>query len=415
MIKSLQKRFVLTAMTAITLLIVILLTAINVSNIVISKTDSEKTLSVLAQNSLFINTGSGLPIDKPGFQNNLNDGFFDGNEIRFMNLPHFTVKADLNNNIIFTDISRIASVDVETAENLAKQVIEQGQPSGKIEKYRYLILEHPAFSEISITFLDTTNEIYSYIRVLLLSGFLGFICWGFMLFVVIALSKRAITPIAENIEKQKEFITNAGHEIKTPLAIIRSNAEAMELIEGENKWIKNIKEQTVRLDGLVKGMLFLAKSDENAIKISRTEFSLSELAENSIAAFNESFIGKNISLKKDIEKDLLVLADKDQIIQLFSIFLDNALKYTNENGFVTVNLKKYQSKTILTFLNSCENLPNIKPEQLFERFYRGDKSRNQKGGYGIGLSMAKTIADVNNLKISAEFKNEKTILFTIVF
>ncbi len=419
MIKSLQKKFVLTAMLAITLLIFLLLAAINISNIVISKQESEKTLSILAQNSLFIVTGSGAPSEKYDLpqKNFFDEAFFHSeDEKRFMNYPHFTVKIDLVGNMIFTDVSRIASVDSETAEALAKEAFSSNEMSGKIEKYRFIILEHPAFSEKSITFLDTTNEIYSYVRVLLLSFLIGIICWCFMLLVVVLLSKRAIKPIAENIEKQKEFITNAGHEIKTPLAIIRSNAEAMELIEGENKWLNNIKEQTVRLDGLVKGMLFLAKSDENAVMITPIEFSLSEVVSLSAEAFNESFKQRKIDFKTDIAENINVFADKDQIIQLVSIFSDNALKYTNENGEAFFSLNKLNGKTVLKFENSCEALPNIKPEQLFERFYRADKARTQKnGGYGIGLSMAKTIAEMNKIKLNAEFENKNKIIFTLTF
>ena len=123
-----------------------------------------------------------------------------------------------------------------------------------------------------VVFLDTSGDIYSYIRVLFLSAAIGIACWLFMLLFVILLSKQAIRPIAENIEKQKQFVTNAGHEIKTPIAIIQSNTEAMELYNGENKWSKNIKEQTVRLNELMKNLLTLARMDESSTNLMQSDF-----------------------------------------------------------------------------------------------------------------------------------------------
>ena len=163
----------------------------------------------------------------------------------------------------------------------------------------------------------------------MLSGALGLICWGFMLILVIILSKKAICPIAENIEKQKQFVTNAGHEIKTPLAIISANTEAMELYNGENKWTKNIKKQVDRLNGLMKNLLLLAKMEES--KIVYQKFSLSEMASEISESFFEPISLKNIAFETKIQPDIILNANSEHIRQLFSILLDNAVKYTDEN------------------------------------------------------------------------------------
>ena len=248
----------------------------------------------------------------------------------------------------------------------------------------------------------------------MLSGALGLICWGFMLILVIILSKKAICPIAENIEKQKQFVTNAGHEIKTPLAIISANTEAMELYNGENKWTKNIKKQVDRLNGLMKNLLLLAKMEES--KIVYQKFSLSEMAREISESFFEPISLKNIAFETKIQPDIILNANSEHIRQLFSILLDNAVKYTDENGLISLSVLKNDKNIIIKLENTCENLPNINPEKLFDRFYRADEARTQKtGGYGIGLSVAKAIVNAQNGKIIANYIDNNKICFEITF
>ena len=268
----------------------------------------------------------------------------------------------------------------------------------------------------AIVFLDTSNDIVSYIRVLLLSAAIGIVCWGLMLVFVILLSKRAIRPIAENIEKQKQFVTNAGHEIKTPLAIIQSNTEAMELYNGENKWSRNIKEQTVRLSGLMKNLLMLARTDEGAAQAVSSELPLSDLLSDMTKGFVPLMDEKHIKLHTDIQPDVILRADKGQTEQLVSILLDNAVKYTNDSGKISIELQKSEKRIKLTVRNTCENLPNVTPDKLFDRFYRADAARTQKsGGYGIGLSVAQSITAANKGSISAEYIGDDIICFTVRF
>lgn len=161
-----------------------------------------------------------------------------------------------------------------------------------------------------------------------------------MLLFVVLLSKRAIKPIAENIEKQKQFITNAGHEIKTPIAIIQSNTEAMELYNGENKWSKNIKAQTVRLGGLMNDLLFLARMDENAGKVNVVEFRADSLLEKTLGGFIQSIENKSAELQTEIKPDVTLNADPTQIEQLFSILLDNAVKYVDNGGKLRISQRE---------------------------------------------------------------------------
>ncbi len=408
MIKSLQKRFVTVAMTAVTLLIVLLLGGINVMNIVIVRGEMSRTAQMLADSysERFIRPdmlGNGAELRLPP----------QSEHDSVSSAMYFAVSLSSDGKVIHTDISRVNGITEETAEELASQVIEAKRRSGKAGRFRYCIRSSPR--DTTIVFLDGGTEIYAYLRVLFLSVGIGVVCWTAMLFLVIILSKRAIRPIAENIEKQKQFITNAGHEIKTPLAIIRSNADAMELYQGESKWSKNIRQQTVRLDGLMKNMLTLARADENGLKANPTEFSLSGEVCGIADSFEDSFALRGISVEREIRQDISVTADREQITQLVSILFDNALKYTDDGGAVSISLIKNQGKTVMKVCNSCENLPESEPERLFERFFRGDKARTQKnGGYGIGLSMARAYAEANGGTLKAEYCGEKEIQFVFM-
>lgn len=237
-----------------------------------------------------------------------------------------------------------------------------------------------------------------------------------MLLFVILLSKRAILPIAENMEKQKQFVTNAGHEIKTPIAIIQSNTEAMELYNGENKWSKNIKEQTIRLNELMKNLLTLARMDESSANLNLSDFSLSQLLADHTECFREALELRGIALQTGIQPMISFRANKEHITQLISVLMDNAVKYTNEGGYIFVSLERNDKRIKLQFKNTCQQLPPTSPDKLFDRFYRADEARTQKsGGYGIGLSVAQSITETYKGKIYAEYENSNTIVFTICF
>ena len=326
----------------------------------------------------------------------------------------FIVRLSSDKSVIFTDVARTSTVSEEDAVKYAKTVVNSGEDEGKIDGYRYKVGKSAFNEEINVIFLDTSGERQSLIRVLILSALIGFACFLIMLLIVILLSRKAIRPIAENIEKQKRFVTDAGHELKTPLAIIQSNAEAMELYNGENKWSRNIKEQTIRLSKMMENLLLLSRMDEGQKKAVKGIFDLSDSAVNVSNSFVESFTVRNIAFDTAIGSGVRVNADKTQIEQLMGILLDNALKYTNEGGSVMIMCHREEKSAILSVENTCEALPDVAPNVLFDRFYRGDTARNQAtGGSGIGLSVARSIAVANDASIKAEYILENKIRFKL--
>ena len=235
-----------------------------------------------------------------------------------------------------------------------------------------------------------------------------------MLFLTILLSKKAIKPIAANMERQKQFVTDAGHEIKTPLAIIMANTDALELHYGENKYSKNIRSQIFRLKDLTQDLLALAKMEESVEKRITESFSIATLTEESLNQFEESILAKEITLYKNIQSNLIMNSDKDKVQRLLLILLDNATKYTPEKGRIEVYLFQENKQINYVVSNTAENLDKLDTEKVFDRFYRADDARNQKsGGYGIGLSVARAIVQSLKGSITVQKQGDNKLIFVI--
>lgn len=403
MIKTLQKRFVTTAMLAITILLLVLLGAINIGYSLISGRQEDAVLNMISQSE-----GMSPPDKAP--RGKEKKGLLEPpmDEDAAMSARYFLVRLNEEGEIVQTDISRISSVTEEEAQEYAMEASKRTGDEGTIHSFKYKSAASWDNRGQVIIFLDTALQRHSVLMVLLLSVFIGILCWGCMLLLVILLSKKAIIPIAKNMEKQKQFVTNAGHEIKTPLAIIMANTDAMELHSGESKWSRNIRNQTIRLSGLMQNLLTLSKMDEAGQKLRKDEFSISGLLEETLRPFYESAALNSVTIKEDIRPGVMIHANRENITQLVSVLMDNAVKYTNKGGEIGVILKKEDRKVKLQVNNTCDSLPVDAPEKLFDRFYRGDSARTQKsGGYGIGLSVAAAIVEAHKGKIQVKYEEDR--------
>ncbi len=408
MIKTLQKKFILSAMLAITILLVLLLGAINIGNVYTSKRQNGRMLEELLNEELRMQPPGD---DKP-------KGFFDGpmTEDSKMSAVYFTVRTDREKDGIKADTGRIASISEEEAVELCRSVMETGSVKGKIQNFRYRMAVNEQDGSMVYLFLDTSVQLHSIVTVLLFSLLAGAVCWLAMLLLVVVISKRAIRPIAENLARQKQFVTNAGHEIKTPLAIILANTEAMELYQGENKWSRNIREQTLRLNGLMQDLLMLARADESRDALPTETVSVSSVVLESIQMFAEPMEQKELQVCRKIGTGIGIRANKEQIRRLFSLLVDNAVKYSQRGGVIAVSLEQRGRAVVFQIGNTCEQLPECPPEKLFDRFYRADAARTQQGGgYGIGLSAARTITELYGGNIKASYEPPDRILFTVIF
>lgn len=396
MIKKLHKQFVVTAMIAISILLIAFVNASNIMNYISTNNQSNKMLERIAMQEInsfgfkVPNISHTPPNDIPKF------------------LRYFTVKLDSNGEISELKLEKSPPVNAEYAAVAAKYA--KGRTKGKYQEFKFSLTKLDDNSEL-IVFLDTSNELNTLSRVFAISMAIFVISWLIMLLIVIPLSKKAIKPIAENIEKQKQFITNAGHELKTPLSIILANTDAMELYNGKNKWSINIRAQVQRLSGLMQNMLTLAKADESGIDFPKTEFCISDAIDSALQTFKESISIKNIKFDIDIKPKINVYANRENIVQIANILIDNAVKYTD--GYISVTLETDGHKAVFSILNTC-TVTEDNPEKMFERFYRGDSSRTQKnGGYGIGLSAARALAKTNGGTLTAHYKNDNSIIFIL--
>ena len=409
MIKILQRKFVFAAMIAVSILLIASLGTINLENTIMTSNQTDNLLDEIITGEL---NQSSQPPNAP---NNINPG---SGLMRFsernMSSVFFVARVNNSGEVVQLDISRITTMTEDEAENITLQAIELSENSGKISGFKYTNM-NDGIGKVYV-FLDVSYQTYSVLTVLFLSVLIGLICWVLMLILVIFLSKKAIKPIAENIERQKQFVTDAGHEIKTPLAIILANTDALELHNGENKWSKNIRAQTIRLSGLMQNLLTLAKIDESNIDVTKESFSLNEIIDRTSDMFQEMLIPKNLILQKYYSADVIICANKELITRFVSILLDNAVKYSPCDSIIQIELYKNDKTINLVVANKCDSLPDCPPEKLFDRFYRGDSARTQKGGgYGIGLSAAHSIAEIHGGSIKASYGNDNTIIFTVEF
>lgn len=404
MINKLQRRFVITAMTAISLLLFIMLAALNVSNAVLMYKETGQLLDALSEPEPIPHKNS--PPQRP-------DIIFDTfpSENAKMGAVYFSVSFDPNGEPVNANVSRIATISRSDAFQMANLVSAEGSEKGCLDGFRYKRTEMPD-SGYKITFLDTGRQWNFVLRTALLSAFAGLLCWLLMLLLVVILSKKAILPIAQNLEKQRRFVTDAGHELKTPLAIILANTEAMELHTGQTKYSKNIRNQVSRLTGLTKNLLTLARFDEDRPLENVESFDFSALVRDTAAMFRESAELKRLTVQSSVQDGLFLRGNREQLTQLLSILMDNAVKYSPENGEISVKLTG--AEHLLLELRNSVSSADIPTELMFDRFYRADESRSQKsGGYGIGLSAAQAIVQNHGGSISAEYDGSDTICFKV--
>lgn len=435
MVKQLQKKFIISAMLAVTILLVVLIGGINVFNYLTTSGDNDRLMEMLCysfetstkwnadttdntQPPQSINgTQQNTTADISGSQNNpdfppqdngtkppddkKNNGFGRHDKNAVDSARYAAVAIDKNGNIIRTDVTHISSLTEEEATAITEALKNTASGTGTYSGFLYRISETKRAEGKVIILLDNGMQISSFFTVLFISVGAGIFGWLMMLLLVILLSRKTIAPVARSIEKQKQFVTNAGHEIKTPLAIILANTDAMELHNGENKWSKNIRAQTLRLSGLMQNLLMLAKMDESSTKLPMCEFDISTAAEDTVGAFIEPAALKGIMIEQNIKKGIRLSGNRDSIVQLMTVLLDNAVKYTESGGVIRAELYGSEKNITLSIANTCEPIDH--PEKLFDRFYRGDSARTQKnGGYGIGLSVAQAIAELHKGSITAE-------------
>lgn len=420
MIKKIRGRFIIVAMSAIFIVLFAIMGIINATAFYKINTHADEVLAVLTANG-----GTFPKQDKPDMPDMPRGE--DGLSKDKIPPPHmspeapyetryFTVLIGNTGEVVATNTGFIAAISTADAADYAKKVYLSGKTRGFEGKYKYCTAVNG--DETLLIFLDCTRDLstfYSFLETSLLVSFAGILS---VLLLVLIFSKIAVKPIAESYEKQKRFITDAGHEIKTPLTIIDASTEVLELENGENEWTQNIKGQVNRLSALTASLISLSRMDEGGTTLQKTEFSLSDAVCETMNSFESLAKTAEKSLTLNISAGISYNGNEAAIRQLISILADNGIKYTNARGEIVVSLEKQHSPighARLSFYNTVEEIEQGDLSILFERFYRRDTSRSSEtGGYGIGLSVAKAIIDFHKGKISAKSLDGKSILITVI-
>ena len=331
------------------------------------------------------------------------------------------IELDSENNI--AKVSTFMEVEEESLENTIYEIIKQEDKYGKIklEGSSYGYLKDYSTKGIKIALMSRQPQMNVLNNLLKVFISIGSISLILLLLISIYLTNRTIKPIKETFEKQKQFIANASHELKTPLAIIKTNnslvlSNKSATVESQGKWLNYINNQIERMSELLDEMLTLAKLDTNKELKEFSEFDFSKLVNNILLTFEAVIFENRIQLESNILKDIKLKGDKESIKRVVIILLDNAIKYTNKNGKINVDLVQEKNRIKLKVKNTGEGIEKEDLEKVFERFYRVDSSRaRETGGYGLGLSIAKSIVESHNGKIYAESNIRKDTTFIIEF
>lgn len=411
MIKKLRAKLILACMFSLAVVLLVILGGVNLMSYQKVVSDADTVLSLLAANDGAFpklrapqeekDEGYFAPFGTPGGKPNLFNQRIMSPETPYES-RFFSVLLGEDGQAVETDTGQIAAVDAEQATDYAQKAAASGKTSGFLDDYRFLVQNESG--GIRIIFLDCGRSLSSFRTTLLASVSLAVLGLAAVLFLLLILSRRIVRPMAESYEKQRQFITDAGHELKTPMTIISADADLAEMECGENQWLTDIRRQAQRLTALTNDLIYLSRMEEEQPKLQYIDFPISDVVEEMAQSFAAPARSQDKDFQVQVQPMLSFQGDEKGIRQLVSILLDNALKYSPSGGQLALRLEKQGRNLLLTVSNTCAQLmEQDKLPHLFDRFYRTDQSRNsQSGGYGLGLSIAKSIVSAHKGKIRAE-------------
>ncbi len=404
MIKKLRIKFILIATSVIFIVIGTLIGILNVTNYLRIDSDTDKVLSLLASN------GGVMPLPPFIEEENRMEEFSPEMPFR---TRYFTVTLK-DGEVAETNITQIAAIDEEDAKKYAVELYNSKKSEGYYNDYKFIKINLESGEKY--IFLDCVSELSNFKSFLGVSVITGLSVIVLIFILIWIFSFIAVKPIAESYEKQKRFITDANHEIKTPLTIINATNEIMEIEFGKNEWSQTISNQIRKLNNLTEKLVFLSRMDEENANIPMAEFDLSETIIEVASSFNNVATVSQKSFNVHIEPLIKYVGDISLVGQLVSILLENAFKYCVEKGEINLKLIRANGEIKLTVENSVEKIDEKNLNKLFDRFYRLDESRNSEtGGSGIGLSIAKSIVNIHKGKIFVRSEKNNFIVFSVIF
>ena len=401
MIVSLQKRFIL--ISAISIFVVFW--GIFLVLVFFSNRQLDRTMDTLAD--AISSNGGVFPEFDPAQRSQpfpYNDIITE--ETRF-STRFFTVWVDAAGHITHVNIDSVSSIAEEEVERFAQTALSEGTARGWVSDYRYRVVKTDGGS--TLVFVNgTMNKSMS--GRLLLTAFLVLLASAcLILALIVIISKRAVRPVAESYEKQKQFITDANHELKTPLTLILSNLDIVEADLGKNEWLDDIRSESERMGLLINQMVTLCRMDESNSPLVLADVDLSGIVADTVSEFESLAAERQKLLAATIAPNILCRGDEALLRRLAAILLDNAVKYCDTGGQIRVELCA-RRHPVLTVENTYSEVDRLELDRLFDRFYRADKARTFTGSFGIGLSIAQSIARKHHGTLTA-YKKEGVIGF----
>ena len=410
MIYRLQKRFILictVSVLSVVALVFGVIVALNISSL-------NKNMDVLADQ---ISEGGGR------FPGSFHEGFkpdklppknepnfdFMGPETPF-STRHFTVLFERSGDVARTIMESIYAITEEQAIEYAEEILDGDKERGWISNYRYKVFS-TGFGT-GVVFVDGSMNRSAMVQSMAIAGVVLLVCAVLVLALIFLLSKRAVKPIAESYEKQKQFITDANHELKTPLTLILANLDIAESELGKNEWLDDIRSEGHRMTELVNQLVALSRMDEENHALNLADVALGKIVADTVSEFEPLAISRGKTMGANIDSDIIYHGDEALLRRLVGILMDNAIKYCDYGGDIVVTLH-CNRHIVLTVENTYAAVDELELNRLFDRFYRADKARTFKGGYGVGLSMAKAIAEKHKGEIVAYKKDATHIGFRV--
>ena len=346
--------------------------------------------NTITSSTMFMDRLEGRKIDEPReFSEEVNDRYIEG-----------VYKIQINNNNATSKSDDITDEIKNYAIEVSNRSLDEGYIGNYIYKVRKIGLNGKEVTLIESE--DTINRLKTTIIVSIVIGILGLII---VYIIAKRISKTIVKPVEDSFEKQKQFVSDASHELKTPLAVIEANADVLQDKVGENKWITYIQKEVQSMNKLVNDLLVLARMENTNTELNQ-KFDLSKEVQMAVSSFESMIYEKKIELETNISEGIEFNGDKEDIKHIISIILDNAIKHTEENGKIIVYTLKEKSDIKIEIKNQGEPIPEEEREKIFERFYRVDKARNRnEKRYGLGLSIAKGIVEKYNGNIYATSKD----------
>ena len=394
MIRALRRRFLLIAMASLVGTLALLCLAINggYRHLITQRAD--------AGVELLYQTGGEFPAPQDPVDPTAHSGFQVTLETPF-ETRYFIVHLTENREVIEVDAEHIAALDRQMVLKQVGGILDGGRRAGYLGYYRYGVFDE-ADGGSTIVVLDCFLQLQgagSVLRITLLAA--GF-CILTVFLLLLLLSRRVTRPFVENLERQRQFVTDASHELKTPLAIISANTGLLSDSLGENRWLESTQAQVGRLDRLIQNLIELARTEETLPDEAAAPVELSQIAERAAEDFLPLAEASGKSLSIQVEPGLVLPSVEDNLSRLCSLLLDNAVKYCDEGGDIRLSLARRGRWALLSVANPCASLDPAQLPRLFDRFYRADSSRSRgSGGYGIGLSTARAIVARHHGRLTA--------------